>query len=1274
MRNVEDIYPLSPLQEGILFHILLGPGSGAYVVHLKFTIDGNFNTAAFKRAWQKVFERHPVLRSSFVWEKVPKPLQIVRQQATLGWDELDWREFTEQKQASLLREYLKEEHRRGFDPVHAPLMRMGLMRLGENHFQFTWNYSHLLLDGWSANIVLSDLSACYRAYCDGREVDLPSPTPYRDFISWLQQQNKSEAETFWRKTLKGFNTPTLLGAEDLKFISDSNRPPEYPEISGKLAPKIARELQALARRHRLTLSVFFEAAWAWLLGFYGAATDVVFGVTVAGRPALLRNVDSIVGVLANTVPMRVIMDGGQQLVDWLRDIQNHQVEMSRYEYSSLVEIKSWSEIPGASPLFESFLVFENHPVAAEARELHGNVRFASDRAFGGATYPLALRIEPGEEFLLRIIYDQRRFSSGVITTLLEQVQKLLTAISANPQQKICELSLVDAKERRQIVHEWNQTSRGYEATALQKLLEQQAERTPGAIAVEDHSGRLTYAELNERANRLAHYLRKVKVGPEIRVGICLPASSTTVIAVLSVLKAGGTYVPLSSDDPPMRLRHIMHDSQLTALLTERSLQHSLPEFHGEVIYLDDSGDLIAGNSDRNPAILIEPENAAYVIYTSGSTGTPKGVVVQHGSLLNYLLWVKECLLSGGIDCLPAITSLGFDASLKQILGPLLVGGVVSVLADFAADQGKAFAHISSHARVALNCVPSIWRKMLEEIEENPRLAPANLVQLWLGGESCTRDLIERSLRVLPGLKISNLYGPTEATANAVYGENISPERLYIGRPIANAQAFVLDLNLQPVPTGTVGELFIGGSGLARGYQNHPELTAEKFIPNPFGDVYGERMYRTGDRARWHTDGNLEFMGRTDQQVKVRGNRIELTEIETVLRSYPQVEQAAVVARENGAHEKYLAAYVAPRPQAQITVSELRSYLQQSLPRYMLPSTLLVLPALPLTSSGKLDRQALPVPNHSNGMRRVPRTPEEDVLCEVLAEVLGLEHVSPEDNFFELGGNSLVAMRLVGRIRAVLGMDLRLLEVFNASTIAEMAMQFRHVTTPSPLLRAAERPARLPLSYAQQRLWFVDQLEGSSTQYNLTAALRLSGPLDELALKATIHAIVGRHEILRTCFRSGRDGEPEQIILAKVQIDVPVESVVGLDDEGQKKRIVELMAREREEKFDLAQGPLLRVRLLKLAADEHVLVRSIHHIVCDGWSVSVFNREFMMFYRAFQNGQRENPLPPLTIQYADFALWQRSSFDAGMLEQQLSFWKENLAGIPEQLGLPLRSEE
>ena len=1252
----------------MLFHILLETGSGAYVVHLNFIIEGHFDSSAFKRAWQKLLERHTVLRTSFVWQKVPKPLQVVRQQVTLTWDERGWSGFSEQEQESRLQEYLREEHRRGFDPAQAPLMRIGLMRLSAGRIQFIWNYSHLLLDGWSANIILGELSAYYKAFCDGRELDLPNSRPYREFIAWIQQQNKADAEAFWRKTLKGFTSPTVLGVEDLK-LSASDSALEYPELSAVLEREIATELQTIARRHRITLSTFFEAAWARLIGFYGASSDVVFGVTVSGRPVSLPGVESMAGMLANTLPLRVPVGGEQQLMEWLRTIQNHQMEMGSYEYSSLVEIKSWSEVPGALPLFESFLVYENHPVATEAQEQHGNIRFISNRAFGGATYPLVLRVEPEEEFLLRIIYDRRRFSPRAIRTILKQVQQLLAAMAENPLQQVCELSLLGREERQQILYEWNRTERSYPAATLQTLLEQQAERTPGAMAVADDAERLTYAELNRQANQLAHSLRRLGIGPEVRVGICVRRSARMVTAVLAVLKAGGAYVPLSPDDPSRRLRHIVNDSQLAALLSERALGHILPETIGKIIYLDDDAALTRGDHESNPAVIAEPGNAAYVIYTSGSTGTPKGVVVEYGSLLNYLLWVKEFLLKD-VDSLPAISSLGFDASLKQILGPLLTGRTVCVFADLVADPEKIFARMSGLGRMALNCVPSLWQQMLEEFTRRKEIVPRNLAQLWLGGESCTPELVEQSLKILPELKISNIYGPTEATANSVLAERVFPEDVCIGKPIANTRVYVLDANLQPLPAGIAGELFIGGSGVARGYQNHPELTAERFMPDPFSQTAGARLYRSGDRVRWRADGNLEFVGRTDHQVKIRGNRIELGEIEAALRSYPQVEQAAVVARNDGAGGKYLAAYVAPKVQTKIVVPELRSYVQQSLPKYMWPSALVVLPSLPVTSGGKLDRHALPVPERNNGARYAPRTPEEEALCEVFAEVLGLEQVSPEDNFFDLGGHSLAAMRLAGRVRSVLGKELRLAEVFNASTVAELAQRMVEADKLRPVLKPQERPAHLPLSYAQQRLWFIDQLEGSSIQYNLTEALRLSGKFDHEALQWAINTIVERHEILRTCFRHGHDGEPEQVILPELQISLAVEDLSALDDESQKNRMAERLRQEWNEKFDLAQGPLLRPRVIRLGAEEHVLLLSTHHIICDGWSGGVFNREFMALYDAFQNGQREDALQPPAIQYADFTLWQRSWLEAGTLVEQLDFWKEHLAGAPAELGLPL----
>jgi amino acid adenylation domain-containing protein len=1267
-KNVEDIYPLSPLQEGILFHTLLAPRSGAYVVHLSFRIEGHVDVPAFKQAWQIVVERHPVLRSAFVWERVEKPLQAVRRQVAVAWDERDWSQLTQPEQDQHYQEYMAEEHRRGFNPAHAPLLRMGLIRLSAESCQFIFHYSHLLLDGWSVGIVFRELAACYRACAEHRAPDLPQPRPYRDFIAWLQQQNKTEAEAFWRNTLQGFSEPTPLGLEELRQGRETSDDAVNLERSSFLSHGITEKLQGYARQQRVTVSTLVQGTWAWLLSAYSRTDDVVAGVTVSGRPVSLKGADAMVGVFANTLPLRIAVRHEAPLGEWLREIQRRQSEMSRYEFSSLIDVKSWSEVPVSLPLFESFVVFENAPVAHDAQELHKNVQFLSSRVFGTANYPLALRVEPGERLLLRVMFDSSRFSAETASAVLHHVELLLTALAERSPQRVGELSLLTLQERRQVLAAWNQTARPYDRrTTVISLLEQQVERTPHAVAVQDETRTLTYSELNRQANQLAHYLRSLHVGPEVPVGIHLSRSLNMLAAVLAVLKAGAAYVPLDPDYPAERLAFIMHDMQSSVVLTEAGLTARLPQSAARLVSMDENADWrkTIVEARGNPIEPVEPENAAYVIYTSGSTGTPKGVVVSHGSLLNYLLWVKDTLLRDGQN-IPAITSLAFDASLKQIFGPLLSGGTVYMIGDFVRSPG-ALMQLLANGPTVLNCVPSVWRHILEETERDPRWNASGLVHLLLGGESAPAELLARTQSAFPGLRISNLYGPTETTANATYAAEISAEHITIGTPVANTRAYVLDRNWHPVPAGIPGELLIGGDGVARGYHRQPALTAEKFLPDPFSEAEGTRLYRTGDLVRWLPNGELEFLGRVDHQVKVRGYRIELGEIEAALARFPELKQSVVMVHESAAAERQLVAYVVPQPGAAFTSAEARIELARRLPDYMVPASFVVLRELPLMPNGKIDRRALPAPERESASHRRPGTPQEEMLCEIFAGVLGVESFGADEDFFHAGGHSLLAMRLVSRIRGTFGVELPLAALFESPTVAQLAGQLAPPEKTRPLLMAQPRPARLPLSHSQRRLWFIDQLEGGSPQYNISEALTLRGPVDLPALQQTVNALVARHESLRTCFVPAEAG-PQQMILPALDVPIAVEDLSAQGGEGQRRRIVDILREERDSAFDLSRGPLLRVRLLQLRSDEHILVRTVHHIACDGWSVGVLNREFAVLYQAFRTGQR-NPLPPLPLQYADFSVWQQSWLNEDRITRELQYWKIRLAGAPPELELP-----
>lgn len=1253
----------------MLFHILLESGSGAYDWHVNFVIEGHFDSNAFKRAWQQLLERHTILRSSFVWQKVPKFLQVVRKQVTLEWDERDWSGLSQEEQESRLQEYLQEEHRRSFDPAHAPLMRIGLMRLSTERVRFTWNYSHLLLDGWSTNIILGELAAYYRAYCEGRELKLPNPRPYREFIAWIQQQNKAEAEAFWRKTLKGFTSPTILGAEDLKLSESGDPALKYPEFSELLNQKIATEVQTIARRYRITLSTFFQAAWAWLMGFYSAGSDVVFGVTVSGRPVSLPGVESMAGVMANTLPLRISIDGGQTLIDWLRAIQGHQMEIAKYEYSSLVEIKSWSDMPGPLPLFESFLVYENHFIASEAREQAGNVCFIADRAFGGATYPLALCVEPEEKFLLRIMYDQRRFSPQAVRTILKQVQQLLAAMAENSLQRVCELSVLSREERQQIIHDWNRAEQSYPAANLQTLLlfQQQVSRRPDAEAVVCGKQRFTYGELNARADDLAHSLRKMGVAGETLVGVALERSAEMIVALLGILKAGGAYVPIAPEYPTARKKAMIADAGLRHVVTLNAGRSEYEEMVEHIIPVEVSAAEV--HHTELPTTPL-PEMAAYVNYTSGSTGQPKGVLVTHAGIVRLVCEPNYVKLDSSSRILQ-MAPLSFDAATFEIWGALLNGGCVVVM-----PAGHISTHELGHV-LARDQVNTLWLTagLFHEVVDSDISVLSGIKQLLAGGDVLNPDHVKRVLQAHPDCQVINGYGPTENTTFSCCYPVRTEDRLNfgvpIGFPIRQTRAYVLDRMLQPVPVGVTGELYVAGAGLARGYLKQPALTAEHFIADPYGNS-GTRMYRTGDLVRCNHDGALEFLRRADRQVKVRGFRVEPQEIEAALSQVQGVSQCAVLAWQDGTEGKRLAAYVVPAAAAALNAESVSRSLKERLPAHMVPADFVFLDALPLTANGKLDRAALPKPERKISLQayRAPRTPAEEMLCEMFAEVLAVGRVSIGDNFFELGGQSLLATRLVSRIRATLAVELPMRTIFEAPTVESLAAFLPQAAAARIPLAPQPRPERLPLSYAQQRLWFIDQLEKSSLQYHIPATLVLRGKLNDAALRFAIHAIVQRHESLRTTFIEVQ-GQAVQVISPELEIDVPLSDLSELDSSVRRQRIESALRREREEEFDLAQGPLLRMRLLKLGEEEHILLLTFHHIIADGWSLGIFNQEFAAFYEAFQSGTQDTQhvLEPLPLQYPDFALWQRAWLDQAEMARELEYWKQQLAGIPEQLVLP-----
>jgi len=1069
MAQVQDFYPLSPLQEGMLFQTLYAPRSGVYVTHLNCVLSG-LNVGAFERAWQQVINRHAVLRSFFAWKDLKKPVQVVPRHANVPLELDDWRDLSESEQAEQLRIYLHEDRARGFELSKAPLMRLALLQLNDEEYQFIWSFHHLLLDGWSVSLLLKDLFALYDALCRGQEVRLPAVRPYRDYIGWLQKQDRNDAETFWRRYLEGFTTPTPMpfGEPTADRADSSSAGKQLLQLGAELTAR----LNSFARQHQLTLSTIAHAAWALLLSRHSGTKEVVFGSVISGRPADLAGAESMVGLFINTIPVRVKMSPSAGVLGWLRELQQQQAQARQYEHSSLRQVKEWTNVPRSEEMFQSVVVYENYPAAISAdqqSEAQRNLKLSQARSTEQANFPLSLMVIPGQQLTLNCFYDGRHYSANDVARLLEHYRTILEGIPECVEQQLASIPMLPGAERQQLLLEWNQTRHDYPpVTCAHELFEAQVIERPEATAVVMGDEQLSYRELNERANQLAHYLRRRGVGPEVRVGIMLERSVEMIVAIMAVMKAGGAYVPLDSRYPAERNSYLMQDAQISVLLTQTDLVRDSALQDSTCICLDSQHHVYAQESVENPQSGVAVSNLAYVIYTSGSTGLPKGVMIEHRSLFNLLTWHQHVYGVTAQDRATQLAGVAFDASVWEIWPYLTVGASINIANEETRMTPAKLVNWLATSDITIGFLPTA---LAESVMQERWPAELQLRTLLTGGDRLRGTAVKES-----SFKLVNNYGPTEYTVVATWGEveTGSIHEPTIGRPIANTQVYILDKELEPVPFGVAGEIYIGGNGLARGYLERPELTAERFIPNPYGVSGGARLYRTGDLARWRSDGVIDYIGRIDHQVKLRGFRIELGEIEAVLEQHPGVQSAAVIAR-----EERLLGYVVPTQDSTPSITELRTFLQQKLPHYMVPHSITILDQWPLTPNGKINRTILPDPEGIRPSLAVnflaPQTDVESAIAKIWQEVLGLEQVGVNDNFFDLGGDSLLMLQVQNKVQAALKKDIPLVELFEHATVRAMT---EHFTRPPAevftLEDARERAKKQKEVLAQQRHRFKQQ--------------------------------------------------------------------------------------------------------------------------------------------------------------------------------------------------------
>jgi amino acid adenylation domain-containing protein len=1277
--------PLSFAQQRLWFIDQLQPGSDLYNLPVALRVEGPLGAAVLARSLGEVVRRHEALRTVFPLRD-GLPVQVIQPAAPFLLPVVDLSGLPESRREALALTLAGEEAGRPFDLARGPLLRGVLLRLAAEDHVAALTTHHIASDGWSEGILVREVMALYAAFAEGRPSPLPElPVQYVDFavwqLSWLQGEILENEISYWRRQLAGLPPLLLLPTDRPRPAVQSFRGASRPI---RLPAELTRRAETLGRRQGATLFMVLLAGFQTLLARYSGQQDVAVGSPVAGRNRV--EIEGLIGFFVNTLVLRGDLAGEPSFRELLGRARESALAAHTHQdvpFDKLVEELTSERSLAHGPLFQVMFVLQNAPAERLAiRDLR-----VQPVSGAGTTSKFDLRLSLGEhsgglDGTLEFATDL--FDAATIDRLIVQYEGLLGAGLETPETGVWELPLLPAAERHQVLVEWNDTAVDREEPArIHELFEAWAKQTPEAVAVVWGDEEITYGQLEAQANRLAHHLAHLGIGPGSLAGIHLRRGPGMIVAVLAVLKAGAAYVPLEIGNPPARLRVVLGSLEIPCLITEsaqlgalREIQESLPALT-HVVCLDLVD--LQGCEPLAPQRRATPDGLAYVIFTSGSTGTPKGVMVRRRPVANLLRWAHRTFAFSPEDRVLFVTSLSFDLSVFDIFGLLGAGGSIRIATEEEVrDPQRLLKALAEEPITFWDSAPAALEQTVPFLGVDPQ-PEARLRLVFLSGDWIPVTLPDRIRGRFPGARVISLGGATEATvwSNVFPVETVGPSWTSIpyGRPIENARYHVLDVGLAPCPVGVPGDLYIGGDCLADGYARAPELTAHKFLPDPGATAPGARLYRTGDRARYLPDGNLEFLGRRDHQVKIRGFRIELGEIEAALATLPGVREAVVMVREErseaGSRDRRLVAYVT----GDAAADALRRSLRERLPDYMVPAAFVTLAALPLTPNGKVDRQALPAPEAIAAAADgwiAPRTPIEEMVAGIWGEILQVSRVERDGDFFALGGHSLLATRVIARVREAFGVELPMRALFEAPTLAALAERIEALvragfSLAAPPIVAVSRDGELPLSFAQQRLWFLHQLDPGSAAYNSPVAVRLAGPLDLRALEQSLTEVVRRHEVLRTRFEAVR-GLPRQVIVAAGRVRLNLADLSGLPDERRDLEIRRLAAQEAELPFDLARGPLLRAGLLRSSDAEHVCLLTLHHIVFDGWSESVLVREISVLYRAFTRGE-PSPLPELPIQYADFAHWQRGWLAGEALEVHLRYWRRRLAGAPPLLALP-----
>ncbi|MGR3186453.1 plipastatin non-ribosomal peptide synthetase PpsC [Bacillus subtilis] len=1247
--EIQDIYPLSFMQEGMLFHSLYDEQSRAYFEQASFTIHGQLDLERFQKSMDAVFDRYDIFRTAFIYKNVAKPRQVVLKQRHCHVHFEDISHLNEKDKEHCTEAFKEQDKSKGFDLQTDVLMRISILKWAPDHYVCIWSHHHILMDGWCLGIVIKDFLHIYQALGKGQFPDLPPVQPYGTYIKWLMQQDREEAAEYWKKRLQHFEK-----ASPLPKRTDRMSDGTLQQITFTIPEKETSELQKIAAACGATLNTVFQALWGIMLQKFNRRDDAVFGSVISGRPSELKDVENMVGLFINTIPIRVQSDF-LSFSDLVSGMQKDMTEAEAYSYFPLYDIQAQSALK--QELIDHIIVFENTPTQQEIEELNqaGSFDFSvKDFEMEEVTnYRCSVKVIPGRTLYVRIHFHTGAYQPNMMSEIKDYLLHMISDVISDPSLPVSKMTLLDEDKTRKIVSQNNRTvSVSPEAPTLHGLFERQAAVTPERPAIRFSGGSLTYAELDMYASRLAAHLAARGVTNKSIVGVLSERSPDMLIAVLAVLKAGGAYLPLDPAYPKERLSYMLKDSGASLLLTQPGC--SAPNFSGETLEVD----MTSLASEKAENHLFSPADGgslAYVIYTSGSTGQPKGVAVEHRQAVSFLTGMQHQFPLSEDDIVMVKTSFSFDASVWQLFWWTLSGASAYLLPPgWEKDSALIVQAIHQENVTTAHFIPAMLNSFLDQAEMLALGDGTNLKRVFAGGEPLAPRTAARFASVLPQVSLIHGYGPTEATVDAAFYV-LDPERdrdrlrIPIGKPVPGARLYVLDPHLAVQPSGVAGEMYIAGAGVARGYLNRPALTEERFLEDPF--YPGERMYKTGDVARWLPDGNVEFLGRTDDQVKIRGYRIEPGEIEAALRNIEGVREAAVTVRTDSG-EPELCAYIEG-----LQRNEVRAQLERLLPGYMVPAYMIEMKQWPVTPSGKLDRNALPAPGGAADAETytAPRNVTEMKLSQLWEDVLKNGPVGIHDNFFDRGGHSLKATALVSRIAKEFDVQVPLKDVFAHPTVEGLAAVIREGTdSPYEAIKPAEKQETYPVSSAQKRIYVLQQLEDGGTGYNMPAVLELEGKLNPERMERAFKELIKRHESLRTSFEQDAGGDPVQRIHDEVPFTLQT-TVLG-------ERTEQEAAAAFIKPFDLSQAPLFRAQIVKVSDERHLLLVDMHHIISDGVSVNILIQEFGELYN-------NRKLPALRIQYKDYAVWQEGFKTGDAYKTQEAYWLKQLEGELPVLDLP-----